>query len=465
MQVAAPPEEPPAHAPSRGTSALARRLGVRRHEPLPLPTLPAAATVRRDGAMPAAHGTSVLAQRLGLRRDTAPPPPAEKAAPPAAEASTPPAPAPVPRPSPDIALGPNRAPNGQRLFGLRPDMPRPVPPAPLARAMAETMPVPRPPPTRPSLQPLQPGQALPRMRPLPQPLPVPPRRRRRLLPALLVLALLAAAGAATAWRLHLLDRPAADGAVNAPRIAVASPADGRVTQVLVTAGAQVEAGTEMFVVDAPPPDQRRRADLATRLDNAHARADRLDRQITEMNGIVTDLKSRPTDPSSTRQQDDIRLRLIDTRAQRDSANSEAQALEQTIAAENTRPSGRQSVKAGSPGLVWSLAVTEAMEVSRGMPLAELADCTRLSVVVSGAPDGAKKLLPGQAVRLRITGFGEILPGTIRLGTGTMPRDEPAAAGNSGDSGAMIVELDQATQAKLKNSCPVGRTVSVYADGG
>ena len=87
------------------------------------------------------------------------------------------------------------------------------------------------------------------------------------------------------------------------------------------------------------------------------------------------------------------------------------------------------------------------------------------MVVNGTPDSAKKLLPGQPVRLRIAGFGQMLPGIVRVGTGTMPRDEPAAAGNAGDTGAMLVELDQATQEKLKNSCPVGRTVSIYADGG
>ena len=296
-------------------------------------------------------------------------------------------------------------------------------------------------------------------------LPVSAEQRRRR-PRGLVLVLLAGSAlvviGAAFWWLNPFGEPAVSGLVTAPKVTVVAPADGRIAQIMVSNGVRVQPDSELMVIDAPPPDDRKRADLTARLDNAHQRSDRLDKQIIEMNAILDDLRARAPDPTGTRQQSEIRLRLIDMKVQKDSATGEARELEQNLANEAARPHGPQPVKAGLDGLVWSIAAIDGIDTVRGMPLVELADCAHLTITVARRSDGAE-WLPGSTVRVRVGGTGPLLNGMLRLGRGSM------TSGAASDTGAaqgllaagLQVELSPAERGKLASACPVGKSVAIF----
>jgi multidrug resistance efflux pump len=272
--------------------------------------------------------------------------------------------------------------------------------------------------------------------------------------------------AAAAWWLNPFAETGVPGIVSAPKVSIMAPADGRVSQIMVSNGSRVQPTTDLLVIDAPPPDERKRAELAARLQNAHARADRLDKQIAEMNGILDDLRSRPPDPTGTRQQSEVRLRLIDMKAQKDTATSEARELEQNLANDAARPHGPQTVKAGIDGMVWSIATSDGAEAARGIPLMELADCSHITITLGNRGDAATGLLPGSTVKARIGGGGPLLSGILRLGRGSMTRGESTdtAAGQGVRDAGLQVELNPGELAKLgAASCPVGKPVAIYPE--
>ncbi len=292
--------------------------------------------------------------------------------------------------------------------------------------------------------------------------------RGPVLPLLAAAALIPIAGAAWWWFNPLAPHGIA-GVISAPKSVIVAPADGRVTQIMVSTGSRVSAATDLLVIEAPPPDERRRTELAARLDNAHIRADRLDKQIVEMNAILDDLRTRPADPTTTRQQSEVRLRLIDMKAQKDIATSEAREIEQTLADDAARPHGPQTVKAGIDALVWSIEATEGIDITRGLPLVELADCQRIAVTLQSRADGGPDLRPGNAVRVRIGGSGPALTGTLRV-RGSMTRGEPgdtaSAQGVGQGLGAapLQVEFNAGELAKLgEGSCPIGKSVTVVRE--
>jgi hypothetical protein len=157
------------------------------------------------------------------------------------------------------------------------------------------------------------------------------------------------------------------------------------------------------------------------------------------------------------------------KAQKDIATSEAREIEQTLADDAARPHGPQTVKAGIDALVWSIEATEGIDITRGLPLVELADCQRIAVTLQSRADGGPDLRPGNAVRVRIGSSGPALTGTLRV-RGSMTRGEPgdtaSAQGVGQGLGAapLQVEFNAGELAKLgEGSCPIGKSVTVVRE--
>jgi HlyD family secretion protein len=121
--------------------------------------------------------------------------------------------------------------------------------------------------------------------------------------------------------------------------------------------------------------------------------------------------------------------------------------------------GPHAVTTDRPSIVWSLRVAQGAQVLRGLPLAELVDCSRLYIEIAHPPKSGDALHAVRAVQVRMSANRPAIAGRVRAVAETPASVASVAGGPS--PGTIIVDVDaSALQRAAGSSCPVGHGVTV-----
>ncbi len=232
---------------------------------------------------------------------------------------------------------------------------------------------------------------------------------------------------------------------------VLAPAEGSLDRVLVAPGARVTRGTELFAVAGPRTDPRIISDLAARIDLAKARETRLGLLAQEISQSFA--RGRPAaDATAGREAELARQRLRDVQEQLRLVSEERTKLEQTFAASAAPPAPQPRIRSDRDGFVTRIFATEGEEVVPGQKLAELVDCSSLSLSLDAAAAAKAGMAPGAPLQLLVPNSRSRVP--LRI-----PEQTDQQAGR--EVGRIAVPLDLAGWKNAGGSgCPLGMRVNV-----
>ena len=174
-------------------------------------------------------------------------------------------------------------------------------------------------------------------------------------------------------------------------------------------------------------------------------------------------------PYSLQRVDELRVRLVDLRAERTRLANNERELKARIGAEerHIHQLTKGSIVSSASGVLWNVRVGEGSWVSRGEALADLADCTQSFVEATLPERGFESVRPGDAVTVRLLGSSADIAGIIRSvrGSGAAVSGSHRAAGlDQLASGMMTVVVDLKSDFFPAVGCQLGRSAKVYFEG-
>lgn len=245
----------------------------------------------------------------------------------------------------------------------------------------------------------------------------------------------------------------ADATITGASASAFATADGRIAHILVTPGARVSRGRDLFEVEPPPPDAAAIVDLEQRRDLARARVSRLESVAQELNRVLS--ASRPaTDAAARRDAEAARQRLRDIQDQARLANDDHARLEADLATLRRRPEQPSRIRADRDGFITQLLVSEGQDVVPGLRVAEMADCNALSLSVDARDAARAGVAGGKEARV-------MSPSTKTELIVRVPEAGQRAASLNGSR--IQIPLDPQAWAKAGGvSCPLGLRVKLTA---
>jgi multidrug resistance efflux pump len=171
-------------------------------------------------------------------------------------------------------------------------------------------------------------------------------------------------------------------------------------------------------------------------------------------------------PYSRQRIDELRMRLAEIAAERDSAVSSEKQLKNLIAAEERRlkQMTQDTVISPASGVLWNVRVGEGGRVSKGDDIADFVDCSQAFVEATVSERGYGTIRPGDSVSVRLSGSSTDIDGVIRSvrGSGANVVGLNRAAGLEHlPSGMMAVVVSMNSDVFRVPGCQLGRSAKVY----
>ncbi len=240
--------------------------------------------------------------------------------------------------------------------------------------------------------------------------------RRRLPIALVLVLLAAAAGWAQQWSARGITEPYRDATLSAT-------VPGRIAAILRKEGEAVRAGEVIVELDAElealESDRRRLiADSKVELEAARRQLESLQLDLAAVRRLLETTRSVSEEEVRRRE---LEVRLAEADLQRLEIAEEREELEYRMARAQLR---QRQVVAPFDGVVVKLFQEVGENATPQQPLVRLADTSRCRLVILMEAAATSTLKPQAAVRVRIDGVRQVLPGTVEF---VSPVVDPSSA--------------------------------------
>ena len=175
-------------------------------------------------------------------------------------------------------------------------------------------------------------------------------------------------------------------------------------------------------------------------------------------------------PYSQRRIDELAVRVIETKAERETVQQTQQELASRLGEEQRREDHIRTYAVNAPinGMVWNLHIAADGVVARNSPLADVVDCQRAFVEATVPESRYDAVQLGDIVQVKLLGNSRRISATIhgiRGQSAVVSRENLAAwltPSRATEAMTVSVALDpNALQQVSKGVCQIGRSAKVY----
>jgi hypothetical protein len=175
-------------------------------------------------------------------------------------------------------------------------------------------------------------------------------------------------------------------------------------------------------------------------------------------------------PYSQQRIDELAVRVIEAKAERESVQQTQQELASRLVEEQRREDHIRTYAVNAPinGMVWNLHIASDGVVARNSPLADVVDCQRAFVEATVPESRYDDVQLGDTVQVKLFGNSRKIPGTIHAvrGQSAVVNRENLAAwltpSRTTEAMTVSVTMDpKALQQVSKGVCQIGRSAKVY----